>query len=302
MAFFKCNLTAIELPQSLKKIESSAFSGNNIESVVFPSGIEEVDGFDCTPLKSVEIPDGVSEIGRFAFASCKNLESVKLPKELVYKEEKYIGWQNKEETRIVGGIGDSAFSGCEKLTSIELPENLDMIQSNTFEGCASLKSIKIPASVKAIYGKAFKGCTALEEIEIPATVEKASNEIFLDSGVKKIRWLSKAEIMTGALKDMGNLEEAELNGATIEKFAFAGNGRPSKDCPLKNSPSAKTQRKSKIVHLRIWTNYQKSAWTQRTRNTLLILAVCMQKARSGLSVLFLWARKTGSRSIRLPTK
>jgi len=232
-AFFKCKLTAIELPKSLKKIESSAFSGNNIESVAFPSGIEKIDGFDCTPLKSVEIPDGVSEIGRFAFASCKNLESVKLPKELIYKEEKYIGWQNKEETRILGGIGDSAFSGCEKLTSIELPENLDMIQSNTFEGCASLKSIKIPASVKAIYSKAFKGCTALEEIEIPATVEKASNEIFLDSGVKKIRWLSKAEIMTGALKDMGSLEEAELNGATIEKFAFPGAGRTNKDCPLK---------------------------------------------------------------------
>lgn len=232
-AFFKCNLTAIKLPKSLKKIESSAFSGNNIESVVFPSGIEEVGGFDCTPLKSVEIPDGVSEIERFAFASCKNLESVKLPKELIYKEEKYIGWQKKEETRIVGGIGNSAFSGLEKLISIELPENLDMIKSNTFEGCASLKSIKIPASVKAIYREAFKGCTALEEIEIPATVEKASNEIFLDSGVKKIRWLSKAEIMTGALKDMGSLEEAELNGATIEKFAFPGAGRTNKDSPLK---------------------------------------------------------------------
>ena len=232
-AFFKCKLTAIELPKSLKKIESSAFTGNNIESVVFPSGIEEVDGFDCTPLKSVEIPDGVSEIGRFAFASCKSLESVKLPKELIYKEEKYIGWQKKEETRIVGGIGDSAFSGCEKLVSIELPENLDMIKSNTFEGCASLKSIKIPASVKQVDSKAFKGCTSLAEIEIPRTVEKASNEIFLDSGVKKIRWLSKAEIMTGALKDMGSLEEAELNGATIEKFAFPGAGRTNKDCPLK---------------------------------------------------------------------
>ena len=232
-AFFKCKLTAIELPKSLKKIESSAFSGNNIESVAFPSGIEKIGGFDCTPLKSVEIPDGVSEIGRFAFASCKNLESVKLPKELIYKEEKYIGWQNKEETRIVGGIGDSAFSGCEKLVSIELPENLDMIQSKLFEGCTALKAVKIPASVKAIYGKAFKGCTSLAKIEIPATVERASNEIFLDSGVNKLKWLTTSYILESGLRDMTSLKEAELNGTTIAKFAFAGNGRPSKDCPLK---------------------------------------------------------------------
>lgn len=232
-AFFKCKLTAIELPQSLKKIESSAFSGNNIESVAFPSGIEKIGGFDCTPLKSVEIPDGVSEIGRFAFASCKSLESVKLPKELIHKEEKYIGWQNKEETRILGGIGDSAFSGCEKLTSIDLPENLDMIQSNLFEGCTALKAVKIPASVKQVNREAFKGCTALEEIEIPATVERASNEIFLDSGVKKLKWLTTSDISETAFRDMESLEEAELNGTTIEKFVFAGNGRPSKKCPLK---------------------------------------------------------------------
>ncbi|MBR1615411.1 MAG: leucine-rich repeat protein [Treponema sp.] len=236
-AFFKCKLTAIELPQSLKKIESSAFSGNNIESVAFPSGIEKIGGFDCTPLKSVEIPDGVSEIGRFAFASCKNLESVKLPKELIYKEEKYIGWQNKEETRILGGIGDSAFSGCEKLTSIELPENLDMIQSNLFEGCTALKAVKIPASVKQVNREAFKGCAALEEIEIPRTVEKASEKLFCNSGVKKLRWLSNATITENALLDMTSLEEAELNAREIEKFTlcmtYENKDKKDKKCPLK---------------------------------------------------------------------
>ena len=233
-AFFKCKLTAIELPKSLKKIESSAFSGNNIESVAFPFGIEKIGGFDCTALKSVEIPDGVSEIGRFAFASCKNLESVKLPKELAYKEEKYIGWQNKEETRIVGGIRDSAFSGSEKLTSIELPENLDMIQSDLFEGCASLKSIKIPASVKQVNREAFKGCSSLEEIEIPRTVEKASEKLFCNSGVKKLRWLSNATITENALLDMTSLEEAELNAREIEKFTLClTSDNKDKKCPLK---------------------------------------------------------------------
>lgn len=233
-AFLKCKLTAIELPQSLKKIESSAFSGNNIESVAFPSGIEKIGGFDCTPLKSVEIPDGVSEIGRFAFASCKNLESVKLPKELIYKEEKYIGWQNKEKTRILGGIGDSAFSGCEKLVSIELPENLDMIQSNLFEGCTALKTVKIPASVKQVNREAFKGCAALEEIEIPRTLEKASEKLFCNSGVKKLRWLSNATITENALLDMTSLEEAELNAREIEKFTLCvTSDNKDKKCPLK---------------------------------------------------------------------
>lgn len=220
-AFFKCKLTAIELPKSLKKIESSAFSGNNIESIALPSGIEIVGGFDNNPLKSVEIPDGVSEIGSSAFWDCKSLESVKLPKELVYKEKS-------------GGIGNSAFSGCEKLTSIELPENLDMIQSDTFYGCTALKAVKIPASVKQVNREAFYGCTALEEIEIPRTVERADEKLFCNSGVKKLRWLSNATITENALLDMTSLEEAELNAREIEKFTLCvTSDNKDKKCPLK---------------------------------------------------------------------
>ncbi len=230
-AFFKCKLTAIELPKSLKKIESSAFSGNNIESVAFPSGIEIVGGFDNNPLKSVEIPDGVSEIGSSAFANCKSLESVKLPKELVYKEKS-------------GGIGNSAFSGCEKLTSIELPENLDMIQSDTFYGCTALKAVKIPASVKQVNREAFYGCTALEEIEIPRTVERADEKLFCNSGVKKLRWLSNATITENALLDMTSLEEAELNAREIEKFTLCvTSDNKDKECPLKKLTIGKATEK-----------------------------------------------------------
>ena len=204
-AFSECKLTAIELPQSLKKIESSAFSGNNIERVAFPSGIEIVGGFDNNPLKSVEIPDGVSEIGSSAFWNCKSLESVKLPKELVYKEKS-------------GGIGYSAFTGCEKLTSIELPENLEVIERKTFAFCTALKTVKIPASVKQVNRGAFYGCTALEEIEIPRTVERADEKLFCNSGVKKLRWLSNATITENALLDMTSLTEIIVD-AENKKYA-----------------------------------------------------------------------------------
>ncbi len=223
-AFLNCKLTAIKLPESLKRIDYGAFCGNRIDSVVFPKGIEVAGGFKRNPIKSMELSDGVSYI--HGFENCKELESVKLPKELVYSEK-------------IGGFEIGAFRGCEKLSSIELPENLKSIPMGLFEGCSALKSITIPASVKVISHNAFRGCTSLEEFEIPETVENVESLIFCDSGVKKLFWRAKCEELgtEHSLAGMSELEEVYINAETISKDTFYD--RSGLDAKVDNCPKLK---------------------------------------------------------------
>ena len=222
-AFSKCKLTAIELPKSLKKIESSAFSGNNIESVAFPSGIEIVGGFDNNPLKSVEIPEGVSEIGSSAFANCKSLESVKLPSTLKQ-------------------ISSRAFEKCENLEVITLGGNVTEIGEEAFKGCTALKEIKLPKSLKRLGSRVFKGCTSLSEIEIPENVEESRFTFymfFVDSSVKKVRWLTNAEAKNCCFGGSPFLEEVYVNASTIKKEAFYIDNLNSRDAKIQNCPALK---------------------------------------------------------------
>lgn len=231
-AFLDCKLTSIKFPKSLKKIDFNAFKGNSIQNVDFPPDIEEAGGFAGTPIKTVEVPEGVSEIGTSAFMDCKNLESIKLPKQLKYKEEKYVDYFGEEKTRNIGGIYNEAFAGCEKLCSIDLPENLKDMPDGLFKDCKSLKSVKIPADVTSIHRDVFKNCTSLEEIEIPENVMTPGYEMFAGTGIKKLNWLSVAPVQNSELHRMTKLEEAYINASSIEKDAFL-TAKTEPTCPLK---------------------------------------------------------------------
>lgn len=81
-AFAGCtNLTHIELPPLLQKIEAFAFDG-------------------CKQLKQIQIQEGVATIGMGAFLNCSALENIVLPKSATV-------------------AGKSAFSGCTSLRRIK---------------------------------------------------------------------------------------------------------------------------------------------------------------------------------------
>ena len=100
-AFSGCSsLTSVNIPSSVKWIESYAFYG-------------------CSSLTSVNIPSSVTEIGRYAFSGCSSLTSVNIPLR-------------------VTSIGGSAFSGCSGLRSIYVyAETVPSTVAGAFEGCDS---------------------------------------------------------------------------------------------------------------------------------------------------------------------
>ena len=143
-AFYGCrNLKEISLPNTIKTIGLSAFSGCVITSIDLRS-VDSIGGsafFGCTNLKTVIMPDSMRYIGGMAFYS-SGITSIDIPEGV---------------TRIEA----NTFGECENLEKVTLPESMVYIDSYAFRNCSSLKEINLPQNILEIWVEAFGGCTSL---------------------------------------------------------------------------------------------------------------------------------------------
>ncbi len=188
-AFVNCQLTSIEIPSSVVKIEerflyycgslerievaennTSYHSAGNClietESKTLILGCKTstipVDGSVTSigayaflgndELTSVVIPGSVTSIGSQAFAECNNLTSIVI-------------------SDGVTSIGSCAFE-MSGLTSIEIPDSVTSIGDRAFAYCSGLTSIEIPNSVTSIGDYAFSSCHVLTRIDFGGTVDE----------------------------------------------------------------------------------------------------------------------------------
>lgn len=139
-AFAFTNLTSIEIPSSLKRIESSAFKY-------------------CSSLTSITLPDNVTSIGDYAFQYCTSMSSFTFPSQMTF-------------------INSYVLAGCSALSSVTIPSSVTSIGSSAFEGCSALTSVVIPNSVGRIGNKVFYNCTSLTSITIPSSVINIGSSAF----------------------------------------------------------------------------------------------------------------------------
>lgn len=92
--------TTINIPDTIRSIEASAFAG-------------------CMVLASVNIPDSVVSVGASAFTFSSALTAVTI-------------------ATSVTTIGEEAFRSCSSLTSIALSNSITAIASGIFQGCTAL--------------------------------------------------------------------------------------------------------------------------------------------------------------------
>lgn len=155
----------------------------------------------------------VTQIGEFAFASCRNLHSVVIPKSVTI-------------------IGRGAFQDCENLNKIELSNNIEKINRYAFALCKNITSISIPPKVRSIEEATFLGCEKLEFIELSGNVNSIGAIAFMLCESLKSITLSKNIDNLGACAIFNvckNLESIKLTSEIPPKV----NPMLKKDIDLK---------------------------------------------------------------------
>lgn len=116
----------------------------------------------------------VTAIGQTAFYNNNDLNSVTLPKSIVYIGEYAFGCDTPYGTKcslisisIQEGlkiIGAGAFQSCSLLSEITIPSTCTSIGNYAFSGCSSLTYVIIPAACTSIGKSAFYQCSKLREV------------------------------------------------------------------------------------------------------------------------------------------
>lgn len=206
-AFYKSNVTAIELPETVVELGESAFeSSSHLRSIFLPDGINvlpknlfngcsdlsdvsmgEISSMGdyafkgCSSLKSFTIVGPLSSIPAGAFEDCKGLRQIELPESVTSIGEKAFHECNTLVDISFGDgvttIGKQAFDRCYALQSIDLP-NVRSIEEKVFYECKALRSVALGNNVRSIGKEAFRRCKELASITLPESVTTIDKEAF----------------------------------------------------------------------------------------------------------------------------
>ena len=219
----------IEVREGTTVIADGAFNSrgvsltdyNNLEGIVLPDGIKRIgdDAFAyCKGLTYVSMPKSVEYIGRYSFEKDVKILSAPrrrpkkaqteepFPKDVATIEEtdRYTLDENGVLTfkEDVTQIKDEEFKGRNDIKKIIVPGTVEFIGERSFSGCKSLNGVTLGEGVRVIWEGAFSGCRNLKRIHLPASMET---------------------ICSSAFSCCKGLQEAVVpSNAHIDEYAFSG--------------------------------------------------------------------------------
>lgn len=157
---------------------------------------------DCAyDVKSVSVPAEiggvpVTSIGDYAFSSCYDMVSIKLPNSITT-------------------IGDHAFFCCFDLTSFTMPDSVTKVGEAAFYGCDSLKSIKLSDNLTELSDQMLGGCDNLKTFNIPSKATTIGHHFV--TGSQKLCVVTLPENITnidyGAFSDCKNLNRITITNS-----------------------------------------------------------------------------------------
>lgn len=165
-AFLACASLRDEiiLPSTIILVGRSCFGGcKSIRSVAFTEPL-------TTTASTTTAATVFVEIRAISFHNCDELQSVRLPRNLLYIPVKcFAGCSRLIEVHIplsVREIRHKSFFGCVSLTSIDLSENINGIENEAYSGCLALKNVTIRSSNNTITmgNNIFRGCPAISSL------------------------------------------------------------------------------------------------------------------------------------------
>ena len=199
---FSGTQTNIVLPDLVKGIQNTAFSGNtSIQQIFIPIGVTEImwNAFqNCSALQTVTFAENsaLTTIGNSAFNSCTSLTSITIPQGVTY-----IGWHvfyqctNLADVTLLGNvttIDGFAFASCSALQTLQLQSSPSVIGESAFANCTSLSQMFRVNAVTSIGASAFNGCTSLQSVTLPNTLTTLGASAFANCSKLQNASLSNA--------------------------------------------------------------------------------------------------------------
>ena len=172
-AFKNCaHVYKVELPETVKRIESSAFAGcTSLANINIFEGITYIGDYafrNCESLLRVRIPASVTSTTSYWFEGCTRLAHIEFAKgtKNIYQALRKSSVKSVVIPSTVTKITTYAFSGCTMLEEIIIPDSVTSIGSYAFENCYSLETVILGNGLSEIPSNAFYGCTNLIEVDL----------------------------------------------------------------------------------------------------------------------------------------
>ncbi len=152
----------VRLPQTVRRIEDSAFEGcTKLKTVLLPEGLETIEDrafHGCRSLHVLNIPDSVSFVGKNAFSGCRQLKELYIPAGLeelplldtcASLSKVYVSPENPVFASYDGAVYNkdkSELIYCPRAKSVALllPKTVTSMDPAALNGCGEIEYIKVP--------------------------------------------------------------------------------------------------------------------------------------------------------------
>ena len=171
-AFTECeNLTSIDIPNNVKRIEDCAFQSCSLTSLYIPASVDSIEygAFQNCDFVSIQVDNN-----NHKYDSRDNCNAIieSTTNNLI------VGCKNTVILNSVKSIGKAAFHGCNSMTSITIPDNITSISDWAFSWCRNLTSVIIGENVTSIGSLAFGSCKVLNSITFPKKLAYIGDRAF----------------------------------------------------------------------------------------------------------------------------
>ena len=210
----------LEIPEGVEVINPYVFYGSRIETLKLPNSLKRIEysAFNnCALLKTVYISNNIDSIGSSAFNRCGSMTAV-------YMED-LNSWCNigfKSESSNPLFCGKSLYLNGKLITSLEIPNGVECIQDYAFTNC-NINSVVIPETLRTIGKQAFNGCNMISSVYI-SDINKWCNITFEDNPIARgngILYLNGEQVQHLDLKDVKNINARTFEGCSgIRSVAF----------------------------------------------------------------------------------
>lgn len=203
-AFHGSDLTALELPKSLEKIEAGAFenctklrrikvSAKNPYMMEKAGALYTKNGkkllYAGVAKGTLMLPKKTTQIAANAFYGNTTVEMVFIQGKMKKLAKKSLAFSRIKDVTLPDSlqeIEEGAFMYCSKLADVEIPKSVKKIGANAFDGCYELERVVLPKKLTTLEKETFRNCYSLRKIALPKSLRTIKAGTFESCGFNQL--------------------------------------------------------------------------------------------------------------------